>query len=72
MDDMQSKVCYPGLCLGSTIDFQPLGTNLYVYNEKIFSGVKGNAVFKDGTVEVQTGSRSGNKGDNDEWMEPSS
>ena len=36
------------------MDFKPVGSNVYVYNQSIFASKKGKVVFLDGTVEVIT------------------
>ena len=53
---MSSKAerAFPGLCLGSVLDYKPVGKNLYVYLDKIYSSVKGSIIYIADTVEVLT------------------
>ena len=55
-----SNKAYPGKLLGALSDLKPMGTNVYVYNDKIFSAVKGTIVYDKDTVEVLTADTNGN------------
>ena len=50
----QAKKAFPGVCLGSVLDTKPIGPNVYVYQNNIYSSVKGTPVFSGDTVEVVT------------------
>ena len=51
-----SKVqkAFPGLCLGSTLDYSPMGKNVYIYMGKVYSSAIGKVVYMDNSVEVLT------------------